>query len=160
LVARAQCTRLGRLYVLGVDDPGKRSELQALDPTGCAVEVLPFLPPLAYEDIRRRASIVLLPSSHEGFGLPVLEAFTRHQVPVISEDPALVETASDRAIVASTKDPARFATGIIRAVDRLENDKDEIEAAAVTASGQTWLQTWRKIEGLIESDASWECPRC
>ena len=70
---------------------------------------MPFLPPREYRQIQDRVDIVLMPSTTEGFGLPVLEGLVRYQVPVISFDPALVEVADGRAILADASDPSTFA---------------------------------------------------
>jgi glycosyltransferase involved in cell wall biosynthesis len=83
-----------------------------------------------------RASVLVLASRAEGFGLPVLEAMT-HGVPVvISDAPALVEVAGGAAIVTPRGDAHLLAEGVSRAL--------------------TERAEWSKA-GLVRSkDFSWE----
>jgi glycosyltransferase involved in cell wall biosynthesis len=63
-----------------------------------------------------RATVLVMPSRDEGFGLPVLEAMS-HGVPaVVSDAPALVEVVADAAIVVPRDDSAQLAQGVNRAV--------------------------------------------
>jgi glycosyltransferase involved in cell wall biosynthesis len=160
LYARNETGRLGRLSVVGIQDSADRRRLQQLDPTGEAINVLPFLAAHDFSQLRQGSSIVLLPSSHEGFGLPVLEALIRHQVPVISPDPALVEVAHGRGVIADASSVAAFAGGILEAVRRLDTQREAVLEAAATAREQTWLRTWEKISRLVNGESAWRCPRC
>ncbi len=58
--------------------------------------------------LRQDAQFTVLPSSAEGFGFPVLEAWAVGSVPIISDCAALVEVAGDAAVVLPLKDPKHW----------------------------------------------------
>ncbi len=67
------------------------------------------------------ATVLLMPSREEGFGLPVLEAMA-HGVPVVTSDaPALVEVGGGAALVAPRGDAPALAAAVRRALDERES---------------------------------------
>ena len=67
-----------------------------------------------------RASVLLMPSRDEGFGLPVVEAMACGTPVVISDAPALIEVAGGAAVVTRRGDAADLAAGTARAVAQSE----------------------------------------
>ena len=66
------------------------------------------------EDLYRAAAVLVLPSRHEGFGLPLVEAMARG-VPVIASDlPVLREVAGKAALYVPVGDHGALATAIQR----------------------------------------------
>jgi len=63
------------------------------------------------------ASVLILPSHYEGFGLPVLEAFACGAPVVISDRASLPEIAGDAAALCDPDDPASIAHAIGRVLD-------------------------------------------
>ena len=101
--------------VLAGDDPRHpevRREAARL-PEGSVV--LPGrLPESAIADLYRGASVVVLPSRAEGFGLPVMEAMACG-VPIVCSDlPVLREIADGIAVFCKPSDPDDFAQAIAR----------------------------------------------
>jgi len=81
-----------------------------------------------------RATVFAFPSLAEGFGLPVVEAFSFGTPVITSDDPALVEVGAGSAVVVRREPaasyPARLAAGIRSLVD------DPARAARLGASGR------------------------
>ena len=63
-----------------------------------------------------RASVLVMPSRAEGFGLPLLEAMTHGLPVVVSDAPTLVEVAGGAAIVVPRGDSQLLAEGVTRAL--------------------------------------------
>jgi glycosyltransferase involved in cell wall biosynthesis len=84
-----------------------------------------------------RASVLLVPSRAEGFGLPALEAMTHGTPVVVSEAPALLEVVGDAALRAPIGDATALAGAVGAALDR----RTEL-AAAGRARASTF--TWQK----------------
>ncbi len=82
-----------------------------------------------------RASVVLVPSRAEGFGLPVLEAMTCGAPVVISDAPALREVAGGAALVSPVGDAAALAA---RVVEALAASADLVRAGRARATEFSW----------------------
>jgi glycosyltransferase involved in cell wall biosynthesis len=102
------------------------------------------------EELYGAADLVVLPSLHEGFGLPVLEAMVRGTPVACSDRGALAEVAGDAA---ATFDPRR-SDDIARAITRVLNDPelaDRLRAAGrARAAGFSWERTARLTTGSYE----------
>ena len=99
------------LHVVGCPS-GRRPELIRLameHGVGDVVRVHEFLPEVEYQRLFRTASVVLMPSSLEGFGLPVVEAM-RSGIPVVAtDDPGLREAGGDVALYVAAGSAESFA---------------------------------------------------
>ncbi|HEY0258735.1 MAG TPA: glycosyltransferase family 1 protein [Lacisediminihabitans sp.] len=69
-----------------------------------------------------RASVFVFPSLAEGFGLPVIEAFSFGTPVVHSDDPALVEVAAGSGLVVARDDPDSYADRLAGAIASVLND--------------------------------------
>jgi glycosyltransferase involved in cell wall biosynthesis len=80
-------------------------------------------------DLYAQASMLVLPSHLEGFGMTVLEAMTAGVPAIVSTGGALPEVAGDAAQIVEPDDVQGFATAMKRYLD------DPASAAAATARG-------------------------
>ena len=90
-----------------------------------------------------RAAVFAYPNLEEGFGMPVLEAFTLGTPVVHSDAPALLELAVDAGVVVERGDdegyPARLADGI----NSVLNDPALAERLAYSGSDRAKAFSWR-----------------
>jgi glycosyltransferase involved in cell wall biosynthesis len=106
-----------------------------------------------------RASVFVMPSRAEGFGLPVLEAMA-HGVPVvISDAPALVEVAGQAAVVVPRGDPRALAAGVRQALA----ERERLSRLGRARSGDySWelaaRNLWQICRDLLETSVH-NCPR-
>ena len=114
---------------------------------------LRLLPSVSDAELARlyaRAGAVLVPSRHEGFGLPVIEALSCGAPVVASDIPALREVGGAAARYAPPEDTAAFARELAAALD------DPGAARARAAGGQpharqlTWANTAEQTSAVYQ----------
>ncbi|MCF3652113.1 glycosyltransferase family 4 protein [Synoicihabitans lomoniglobus] len=99
-----------------------------------------------------RSSFALLqPSWHEGFGLPVLEAFSQG-LPVIASDVAsLPEVSAGAALHCPPDDPNAWTTAMLK-LDGSSAEIDRLTQAGLKrASAYSWQKTAQTVLSLAES---------
>lgn len=101
--------------------------------------------------IYRGASAFLFPSIYEGFGLPILEAFS-HKTPVaISGTTSLPEVAGDAALKFNPEDPEDIAKQTIRLLEDSDLKKNLICRGKERIKQFTWEETARKTLEVYHS---------
>lgn len=94
--------------------------------------------------VYRGARLFVFPSRYEGFGLPVLEAFTAG-VPVVASDlPVIRELAGDAALYAPPLEAAVWA----RAISRLLDDPDLSRRLQVAGRERAKSYTWERAAAM------------
>jgi len=89
-----------------------------------------------------RATAFVFPSLAEGFGLPVLEAMSLGTPVIHSDDPAVMEVASDAGVAVELKDPPGYPERLADAIGAVVGDED--------------LRTRMRFQGIDRSHAfSW-----
>ena len=84
------------------------------------VRIEGWVPDAELVRLYRRAAALVFPSRHEGFGLPVIEAFATGTPVVASTDPAIREVAGDAALLVEPDD----ADGLVAALRRVLEDRE------------------------------------
>ena len=106
-------------------------------PEGRFVRVLGRVPDEALGALYREATVVAVPSLHEGFGIVALEAMSAGVPVVASTAGALPEVCGDAAVLVDPRDPFAIAEGIVEA------DGRRVELSALgrrRAAAFTWEQ--------------------
>jgi glycosyltransferase involved in cell wall biosynthesis len=137
-----------RLRALDVDvvaAGGHRAHFAAGDGAAQAVRSLGEVPEALLPALYAGATAFVLPSLHEGFGLPVLEAMACG-VPVVASDRgALPETCGSAALLVDPTDPAALADAVEAAI----GDKDLAAAGVARASAYSWERTARNVDNVV-----------
>ncbi|MEW5718247.1 MAG: glycosyltransferase family 1 protein [Chloroflexota bacterium] len=89
------------------------------------------------------AAVFVLPSTYEGFGLPILEAMAAGAPVVCADASALPEVAHDTAILIDPRDPAKLADAL-RSILTDARLADDLRARGIArAQSFTWERTAR-----------------
>jgi glycosyltransferase involved in cell wall biosynthesis len=100
------------------------------------------------EGLYRAAECYVIPSRHEGFGLPILEAMARGVPVACARASALPEVAGDAALYFDPGSPDQIAA----AVTRLLVDREFAKMLVARGHARQQSFTWRRTaEGTLES---------
>jgi glycosyltransferase involved in cell wall biosynthesis len=118
------------------------------------VQVLGRLDDQDLSTVYARATLLVMPSRAEGFGLPVLEAMAHALPVVISDAPALVELSGGAAVIVPRGDAAALAAGVQRALA----ERSTLSAAGLTRSRAfSWdasaAHVWDICRGLVSTES-------
>ena len=125
---------------------------ERIETTGLAdtVRILDYLPEPALRDLYAHAVGLIVPSLHEGFGLPVLEAMACGVPVITSTSPALAEVAGDASLMIDPHD----AAGLARTMDRLLTDgalsADLRQRGLKRVQSFGWGQTAEQISRVLD----------
>lgn len=135
----------------GGTDPRRLAAQQGL-PDG-RVRVLADIDDEALAVVYARASAVLVPSRDEGFGLPVAEAMAHGTPVVITDVPALVETAGGAAEVVPVGDARALAAAAARAAEPAYRTA-QAGALRVAAGRHSWPAAAERLWTVLRSVAT------
>ncbi|MDX6639215.1 MAG: hypothetical protein QOF12_226, partial [Solirubrobacteraceae bacterium] len=170
---------LQRPYVLTVGGAGLRKNLGVLEPLAAALHArgidlaaagtrrshhpqsddvggirgLGYVAEELLPSLYAGARAFVLPSLHEGFGLPCIEAM-RSGVPVAASDRgALPETCGDAARLFDPTDPAAVTDAVLPLVED-DAERNRVRAAGLAhAAGLTWEHAAHAVDGILAGAA-------
>jgi len=99
----------------------------------------------------RHAELLVYPSESEGFGLPLLEAFSVGTPVVTSDRTALPEVARDAALRVDPADPARIADAMARLLRDAALQRNCVERGKARVVDFTWSRCAELFARTIES---------
>jgi len=150
--ARCAASRPERLVLAGPEDPRYADVREAVRYHGLEgrVSMLGWVDEADLPALYTGATACVLPSLHEGFGLPVLEAMGCGTPVLCSATSSFPEVAGDAALTFDPCDAGAMADVMLQALgNRALRDRMR-ERGLVRAAGRTWAETAR---------ATWEIYR-
>lgn len=129
-----------------VGGPFTEEQARLADSLGVAgaVSSLPFLDKAVLAAVYRRASVVVLPSEEEGFGLPVVEAMTCGTPVVASDLPVLREVGGSAATFVPTGEVSAWGEAVARHLVERAEDPEGSEARRAASVAQAARFTWQE----------------
>jgi len=134
------------LLVVGPQGWGDLDLAQVADDAGIApgrVRSLGFLSDTDLALVLQRATVFVYPSLAEGFGLPIIEAFSAGTPVVHSDAPALVEVGASAGVVVERHDAEGYPERLADAIGRLLDDRDLRERYITAGSDRVRAFSWR-----------------
>jgi glycosyltransferase involved in cell wall biosynthesis len=90
-----------------------------------------------------KATMLVVPSLAEGFGLPVLEAFQLGTPVIHSDAPAIVETAGGAGLIVALDDPDGYPARLSDAITRVATDTKLAASLSTKGLDRAGLFNWR-----------------
>ena len=148
---RAAC----RLRLCGVDPDAAPRYARLLKPDRLENEVTweSDLDDRVLRERYRAAALVVCPSLHEGFGLPVIEAMASGTPVACANAASLPEIAGDAAVYFDPLDAAGMAGAISRCLADEELRTAMIDKGRTQAARFDWVASARKMHDVLESVA-------
>jgi len=135
-----------QLLVVGAQGAKISSFLKAVQSAGLTdhdIRLLGFVPDEDLPMLYSGSSLFVLPSLHEGFGLPLAEAMACG-VPVIASNTSSVpEVVGDAALLVPPTHPEAFVEAILRVISDDNLRRTMIGTGLRQAAGFNWVNTTR-----------------
>ena len=130
--------------------PAQLAQVRELGLAG-RITVMPFVRRPVLAALYRRASLVLLPSDREGFGLPVVEAMACG-IPVLASDlPVLREVGGEAADYCAAGSPGTWADRVLSLLDQRESSPARWTARRAAGLERAAMFSWERY-GAAMSD--------
>ncbi len=127
-----------RLVLVGT---GGRDEAAVRAAAGPECDLLGFVDRATLLDLYRRATLLVYPSSYEGFGLPILEAMAHGCPALVARNSSLPEVGGDAALYIDTP----TVDGIAGALADALSDRTALAARGETSRAHAQKFAWSRI---------------
>jgi glycosyltransferase involved in cell wall biosynthesis len=138
-----------RLVLVGVDERQTQSWARDLGLVD-HLQVLSGLSDETLAEVTRGAQALVLPSRHEGFGLPILEAMACGTPVVASRRSAIPEAAGGAGLLVDCDDPEALAASITEVCTSSDTREDLRRRGLQRVVGCTWEATARQVQQVLE----------
>jgi len=133
----------------GAFDSGELELMESLLLTGRLLQVRASDPELA--ELYAGAGVFVFPSLYEGFGIPVLEAFSCGCPTIVSNAGSLPEVAGDAGMVVDTNDESALGASVERVLNDHEFRETLIKKGYDRAAHFSWDRVARETVRVYES---------
>jgi len=135
--------RPGRLKVVGAEGWGHSKIPSLLDRLGIRdrVDFLGYVPDAELRNVYATSTALLMASSYEGFGLPVIEAMACGCPVIAARNSSLIEAGGQAALFFETGDIEGLAARMAEVADSADLRLDRILKGRVHAAGFSWDKT-------------------
>ncbi|MDO9390263.1 MAG: glycosyltransferase family 1 protein [bacterium] len=133
----------GQIKLLKVGKPYTKEQLGFIESEGLAAQIryLGFVDRKELPKVYRQASVLLMPSLYEGFGMPLLEAMASGIPVVASRRGSIPEVAGEAAFYVDPDDPKDIARGVEKVLNDSTLRQDLITKGLLRAKAFTWKRT-------------------
>lgn len=152
--ARPRLPAGARLVVVGRDPNGQTAELRGIASAAGLegeVDLLGAVSDEALEDLYSRASLLVMPSRCEGFGLPIAEAMSRGIPVVVANATSLPEVAGGAGIVVELGEIDGFAQAMVDVLSDASHHRRLAERGLARARELTWEASAQRLSSAIEA---------
>ena len=149
LVDRDQAGTLPPLVLAGQPTTQAADWLTAIEqpPLRDHVHYTGYIDRAALRNLYEGASVLVLPSFHEGFGLPVVEAMTIGVPVVVSDRGALPEVVGDAGLIVEPTEPIALA----EAIEKMLTDEPFARACAERGFQQAARFSWHESAKILRA---------
>jgi glycosyltransferase involved in cell wall biosynthesis len=155
--AKPNLPREARLVVVGRDPDQQTSRLRlaaASSGVGDSVDVTGPVSQETLEDLYARASVFIMPSRCEGFGLPVLEAMSRGVPVVVANSTSLPEVVAGAGILIESGNVEAFADAIVEVLTNSLKHRSMAERGLARARQLSWDASAERLRDVLVKVAS------
>lgn len=144
-----------QLVIVGLDEKTMLKARKQIDNLGITshVNLNGFVPEEDIAPLLSGAEILAFPSLSEGFGLPILDAFTANTAVLTSDVTSLPEVAGDAALLVNPEDSVSIANGLARMMKDRCYRRELINAGHNRLLHYTWQATTERYLQAVQQAA-------
>ncbi|QDU71795.1 glycosyltransferase family 4 protein [Mucisphaera calidilacus] len=140
------------LVLVGATGEFRRSLVRLIDRLGIlkSVRLLEPVERLRLESLMRSAEVLVYPSVSEGFGLPIVEAFTRETAVLTSKVTSMPEVAGEAAELVDPRNTMAIRNGLERILTQPQYQRYLVNAGLERVAGMRWDGAAERMACVIE----------